>query len=147
MKLAAAAPYLIEPKYQDYTAEQQAVWAELVRRGRPQIEAFACEEYWEGSAIIGLESDRLPDLAAITGILEPRTGWSTTAVSGLLPSDTFFEMLNAGSFPSRPTSGAALLSNAFQSRIFFTMFSATSPCTPTKCLPIPCNTMAPYAQE
>jgi phenylalanine-4-hydroxylase len=91
MTLAAAAPHLIEQKYQDYTAEQKAVWAELVRRWRPQIEAFACEEYLEGSKIIGLEEDRLPNLIAITEILKPRTGWSTTPVSGFLPSDVFLK--------------------------------------------------------
>ena len=45
MKLTAAASYLIEQKYEDYTPEQHAVWAELVRRRRPQIESFACASY------------------------------------------------------------------------------------------------------
>jgi phenylalanine-4-hydroxylase len=99
MTLIAAAPYLIEQKYQDYTGEQQGVWAELVRRRRPQVEAFACEEYLQGSKIIGLADDRLPNLIAITEILKPQTGWSTTPVSGFLPSDAFFEMLDARKFP------------------------------------------------
>ena len=55
MKLTAAASYLIEQKYEDYTPEQHAVWAELVRRRRPQIESFACRAYLEGYEIIGLE--------------------------------------------------------------------------------------------
>jgi phenylalanine-4-hydroxylase len=99
MNLTAAAPYLIEQKYQDYTPEQHAVWAELVRRCQPQIEAFASVEYLEGAKIIGLEEDRLPNLAAISEILKSRTGWSTTAVSGFLPGDAFFEMLSARKFP------------------------------------------------
>jgi phenylalanine-4-hydroxylase len=99
MTLTAAAPYLIEQRYQDYTTEQQSVWAELVRRRCPQVEAFACEEYLEGSRIIGLDKYRLPNLGAITDILKPRTGWSTTPVSGFLPSDAFFEMLEARKFP------------------------------------------------
>lgn len=98
--LVAAAPYLIEQRYQDYTAEQHAVWAELVRRRRPQIEAYACREYLDGYGIVGLEDDRLPNLSAITGRLKPRTGWSTTSVSGFLPSDAFFEMLAARRFPT-----------------------------------------------
>jgi len=40
--LVAAASYLIQQKYQDYTADQHAVWAELVRRRRPQLDAHAC---------------------------------------------------------------------------------------------------------
>jgi phenylalanine-4-hydroxylase len=98
--LVAAAPYLIEQDYSAYTPEQHAVWAELVRRRRPQLEAHACREYLQGSEIIGLEDDRLPDLAAISRRLQPRTGWNTTPVSGFLPSDAFFEMLDARKFPT-----------------------------------------------
>jgi len=98
--LITAAPYLIEQRYQDYTAEQHAVWAELVRRRRPQIEAHACREYLEGYEIIGLEDDRLPNLSTISSRLKPRTRWSTTPVSGFLPSDAFFEMLAARKFPT-----------------------------------------------
>jgi len=98
--LVAAAPYLIEQKYDDYTPEKHEVWAELVRRRRPQLNAHACREYLEGYEIIGLEDDRLPNLSAITSRLKPRTGWSTTPVSGFLPSDAFFEMLAARMFPT-----------------------------------------------
>jgi phenylalanine-4-hydroxylase len=100
MKLTAAASYLIEQHYDDYTPEQHAVWAELVRRRRPQIESFACREYLEGYGIIGLESDKLPNLAAVSARLKPRTGWNATPVSGFLPSDAFFEMLAARMFPT-----------------------------------------------
>ena len=88
--LVAAAPYLTEQKYQDYTPGQHAVWAELVRRRRPQIDAHACQEYLEGYEIIGLQDDRLPNLRAISDQLGPRTGWSTTPVSGFLPGRSFF---------------------------------------------------------
>ncbi|HKV05684.1 MAG TPA: phenylalanine 4-monooxygenase [Candidatus Acidoferrales bacterium] len=100
MALVASASYLIEQKYQDYTFDQHAVWAELVRRRRPQLEAHACREYLEGYEIIGLEDDRLPNLCAISARLNPRTGWSATPVSGFLPSEAFFEMLDARKFPT-----------------------------------------------
>ena len=98
--LVAAAPYLIQQKYQDYTDDQHGVWEELVRRRRPQLDAHACREYLEGFQIIGLRDDRLPDLSAITDRLRPRTGWSTTPVSGFLPAEAFFEMLAARMFPT-----------------------------------------------
>src|SRR6202140_4627330 len=97
--LQAAAPYLIEQKYADYSAEQHQVWQELVRRRRPQIDSHACREFLEGYQVIGLRDDRLPDLAAISSRLGPRTGWSTPAVSGFLPAEAFFEMLAARMFP------------------------------------------------
>jgi phenylalanine-4-hydroxylase len=98
--LVAAAPYLIEQRYENYSTEQNEVWAELVRRRRPQLQAHACREYLQGYEIIGLQDDRLPNLAAITGRLKPRTGWSATPVSGFLPADAFFEMLATRMFPT-----------------------------------------------
>lgn len=99
-RLVAAAPYLIEQHYQQYTAEQHAVWGELVRRRWQQLEERACRAYLEGYEFIGLKKDRLPDLGEISRRLKPRTGWSTTPVSGFLPSDAFFEMLDARMFPT-----------------------------------------------
>jgi phenylalanine-4-hydroxylase len=98
--LKTAAPYLIEQKYAGYSAEQHQVWQELVRRRRPQIDSHACGEYLDGYQVIGLRDDRLPDLAAISALLGPRTGWSTTPVSGFLPAEAFFEMLAARMFPT-----------------------------------------------
>jgi phenylalanine-4-hydroxylase len=97
--LVAAASYLIEQKYQDYTPEQHSVWSELVRRRRPQLDTHACQEYLEGYEIIGLQDDVLPNLYSISDRLKPRTGWSTTPVSGFLSGEAFFEMLDARMFP------------------------------------------------
>jgi phenylalanine-4-hydroxylase len=98
--LVAAEPYLIKQEYEDYTPEQHAVWAELVRRRLPQVEEYACQEYLEGVEIIGLRRDRIPNLAVISERLEPRTGWNATPVSGFLPAGAFFEMLAARKFPT-----------------------------------------------
>jgi phenylalanine-4-hydroxylase len=98
--LVSAAPFLIEQKYDEYTADQHRVWSELVRRRKAQLTANACREYWEGYEFIGLRDDRLPDLSAISDRLKPRTGWSATPVSGFLPADAFFEMLAARKFPT-----------------------------------------------
>ncbi len=99
-ELVAAAPYLIEQNYQSYTPQQHEIWAELVRRRTPQIQAHACREYLQGYEIIGLRGDRLPHLADISARLAPRTGWSATPVSGFLPKEAFFEMLAARMFPT-----------------------------------------------
>jgi phenylalanine-4-hydroxylase len=99
-KLRVAAPYLMEQIWADYTPEQHAVWAELVSRRMPQLRQHACSEYLEGFEQIGLREDRLPDLKAVSALLEPRTGWQSTPVSGFLPADAFFEMLAARMFPT-----------------------------------------------
>jgi phenylalanine-4-hydroxylase len=98
--LTAAAPYLIQQVYAAYTPEQHAVWAELVGRVLPNVERHAAREYLDGFQIIGLQADRLPNLAEITKRLGPRTGWSSTPVSGFLPAPAFFEMLANRLFPT-----------------------------------------------
>src|SRR5579863_2421238 len=98
--LNAAAPYIIEQNYAAYTQEQHSVWAELVSRVLPELEKRAAREYLDGFQIIGLRRDRLPNLAAISARLGPRTGWSSTPVSGFLPAPAFFEMLANRLFPT-----------------------------------------------
>ena len=98
--LIAAQPYLVHQDYAEYTPEQHAVWSELGLRRLPQVQQYACREYLEGYDLIGLRSDRLPDLSSITQKLKPCTGWSASAVSGFLPADAFFEMLAARMFPT-----------------------------------------------
>jgi phenylalanine-4-hydroxylase len=97
---SAAAPYLIQQDYAAYTQEQHDVWTELVSRVLPELEKHAAQEYLDGFEIIGLGKDRLPDLAAISGRLAPRTRWSATPVSGFLPAPAFFEMLAHRCFPT-----------------------------------------------
>ena len=99
-ELKAAAPYLIEQDWAAYTPEQHAIWRELVSRRMPQLESHASAVYLDGFEQIGLKADALPDLKAVSARLEPRTGWNSTAVSGFLPADAFFEMLAARKFPT-----------------------------------------------
>jgi phenylalanine-4-hydroxylase len=100
LRASSFAPYLIEQDYTSYTAEQHATWAELVSRRMPQLVKHAAEEYLEGFAIIGLRTERLPNLGEISLRLRPRTGWSTVPVSGFMPGPAFFEMLAGRQFPT-----------------------------------------------
>jgi len=59
----------------DAGQEPNGVWSTLVRRQTPQVEAFACREYLEGSAILRLPDDRLPSLEELESVITPRTGW------------------------------------------------------------------------
>ena len=99
-KLNVAAPYLIEQDWAAYTPEQHAFWAELVGRRMPQLRDHACQEYLDGFHQIGLREDRLPNLTEVSALLQPRTGWQSTPVSGFLPGNAFFEMLAARMFPT-----------------------------------------------
>ena len=99
-RLPLAQPFLIEQDYGKYTPEHRSVWAELVGRRLPQLEQWACREYLDGYDVIGLRADQIPNLCEIARRLSPRTGWETTAVSGFMPPDAFFEMLAARRFPT-----------------------------------------------
>jgi phenylalanine-4-hydroxylase len=99
-KLHVAAPYLIEQDWVAYTPEQHAIWAELVTRRMPQLRTHACQEYLDGFQQIGLREDKLPNLTEVSALLQPRTGWQSTPVSGFLPPDAFFEMLANRMFPT-----------------------------------------------
>lgn len=99
-QLVAARPFLIEQDWNAYTPEQHATWAELVRRCMPQLRKYACQEYLDGFEQIGLREDTIPDLAAVSAKLEPRTQWNSTPVSGYLPAAAFFEMLASRRFPT-----------------------------------------------
>lgn len=99
-QLVIARQFLIEQDWNAYTLEQHATWAELVRRCMPQLRQYACQEYLDGFEQIGLREDTIPDLAAVSAKLEPRTGWNSTPVSGYLPTAAFFEMLASRRFPT-----------------------------------------------
>ncbi len=98
--ISSAEPYLSQQDYTAYSREQHAVWAELVRRVMPQLEQHAAREYLDGFTSIGLQADRIPDLALISDRLRPLTGWCSTPVSGFLPGPAFFEMLATRRFPT-----------------------------------------------
>ena len=98
--LSAAAPYIIQQDYAAYTEEQHGTWAELVGHVFPGLERHAAQEYLDGFEIIGLQRDRLPNLVSVSERLAPRTGWSSTPVSGFLPAPAFFEMLGTRRFPT-----------------------------------------------
>jgi phenylalanine-4-hydroxylase len=98
--LSTAEAYIIHQDYSAYTAEQHGVWAELVARVLPVLERHAAQAYLDGFEIIGLRKDSLPNLQSISARLAPRTGWSSTPVSGFLPAPAFFEMLGARCFPT-----------------------------------------------
>ena len=98
--LSPADPYIIDQDYSAYTEEQHAVWAELVSRVLPELKKHAAQEYLDGFEIIGLQKDSLPNLRSISDRLAPRTGWSSTPVSGFLPASAFFEMLGTRRFPT-----------------------------------------------
>jgi phenylalanine-4-hydroxylase len=97
--LVAAKPYLVDQDYSKYTADQHALWGELVERRMSQLRGCACREYLEGWDALGLSGARLPCYPDISARLYRRTGWRAQPVSAFMPERAFFEMLKARMFP------------------------------------------------
>jgi phenylalanine-4-hydroxylase len=55
--------------------------------------------FLDGIDLLRLSHPGVPDLDELNAILEPRTGWQTVAVTGLVPDEIFFAMLAARVFP------------------------------------------------
>jgi phenylalanine-4-hydroxylase len=55
--------------------------------------------FLDGIDLLRLSHPGVPDLDELNAILEPRTGWRTVAVTGLVPDDIFFAMLSERVFP------------------------------------------------
>jgi phenylalanine-4-hydroxylase len=98
-ELIAAKPFLTEQDYSKYTADQQALWRELVERRMGQLRQCACHEYLEGWDALGLSAERIPFYPEISERLYQRTGWHAQPVSAFMPERAFFEMLKARLFP------------------------------------------------
>jgi phenylalanine-4-hydroxylase len=55
--------------------------------------------FLDGIDLLRLSHPGVPDVEGLNAILEPRTGWRTVAVPGLVPDDVFFAMLSERVFP------------------------------------------------
>jgi phenylalanine-4-hydroxylase len=55
--------------------------------------------FLDGIDLLRLSHPGVPDVEGLNAILEPRTGWTTVAVPGLVPDDIFFAMLATRIFP------------------------------------------------
>lgn len=86
-----------------YTPEQHAVWGLLYARRMATLRDTASRVFLEGATTIGLEQDRVPDIARINARLRPLTGWCAIPVAGFLPAAQFFQCLAVRRFPTTVT--------------------------------------------
>ncbi len=96
----AALPEFITQNYARYTAEDHDVWRILFERRMNTLRDTASDVYLKGAERIGLEPDRVPDLADVNRRLAARTGWAAVGVQGFIPAAQFFRCLAARRFPT-----------------------------------------------
>ena len=89
-----------EIEYPGYPDEDHETWQILVERQMEQLPGRACEAYMRGQDVLGLEGDRIPDLADLSRRLNEETEWEVANVPGLIHEKNFFSLLSQRKFPS-----------------------------------------------
>ena len=91
--------YVVPQCWEAFTQEDHAVWDLLFARQVELLGTRVVSEFLDGIDLLRLSHPGVPELAELNAILEPRTGWRTVAVPGLVPDEIFFAMLGERVFP------------------------------------------------
>lgn len=91
--------YVVPQCWESFTSEDHAVWDLLFERQVDLLGSRVVSEFLDGIDLLRLSHPGIPEVAELNAILEPRTGWRTVAVPGLVPDDAFFAMLSQRVFP------------------------------------------------
>ncbi|MBA2771740.1 MAG: phenylalanine 4-monooxygenase [Sphingomonas sp.] len=91
--------YVVPQRWEHFTPEDHAVWDLLFARQVELLGTRVISPFLDGIDLLRLSHPGVPELAELNRILEPRTGWRTVAVPGLVPDDVFFAMLTQRVFP------------------------------------------------
>lgn len=91
--------YVVPQCWDHFTPEDHAVWDLLFARQVELLGTRVVTPFLEGIDLLRLSHPGVPDLEELNRRLEPRTGWTTVAVPGLVPDEIFFAMLTERIFP------------------------------------------------
>lgn len=84
----------------DYTAEEDAVWRDLVARQWPMVQRHAAQPYLRGLEMLDMTPDRVPQCPDLSRKLAALTGWHVVPVPALISFGRFFSMLADRKFPA-----------------------------------------------
>ena len=91
--------YVVPQCWESFTDDDHAVWDLLFARQVELLGSRVVSAFFDGIDLLKLSHPGVPDVEGLNAILEPRTGWRTVAVPGLVPDDIFFAMLSERVFP------------------------------------------------
>jgi phenylalanine-4-hydroxylase len=91
--------YLVPQCWETFTDEDHKVWDLLFARQVELLGSRVVSPFLDGIDLLRLSHPGIPELGELNAILEPRTGWRTVAVPGLVPDEVFFAMLASRVFP------------------------------------------------
>ncbi len=81
---------VINQPYNDYTAQDHAVWRYVMRQNVRYLSKVAHGSYLEGLKQTGISIDRIPHMYGMNRILKD-IGWAAVAVDGFIPPAAFME--------------------------------------------------------
>ncbi len=91
--------YVVPQCWESFTDEDHSVWDLLFARQVELLGSRVVSPFLDGIDLLRLSHPGVPDVEGLNAILEPRTGWRTVAVPGLVPDHIFFAMLADRVFP------------------------------------------------
>lgn len=91
--------YVVPQCWTSFPDEDHETWDLLFDRQVELLGSRVVSPFLEGLDLLRLSRSGVPDLDELNCTLEPRTGWRTVAVTGLVPDRTFFAMLSERIFP------------------------------------------------
>jgi phenylalanine-4-hydroxylase len=91
--------YVVPQNWDSFTSDDHAVWDLLFMRQVKLLGSRVVSAFFDGIDLLKLSHPGVPDVEGLNAILEPRTGWRTVAVPGLVPDAIFFAMLSERVFP------------------------------------------------
>ncbi len=81
----------IKPQnYEDYTAQDQAVWRHVMRKNVEYLSQVAHGSYLNGLEKTGISIEEIPSMYGMNRILK-EIGWAAVAVDGFIPPAAFME--------------------------------------------------------
>lgn len=89
-----------EKGFVQYTADENSIWCDLMKRQIPIVTKNACPEYMHGIELLNFPKDRIPQCQEISKVLYDVTGWTLEPVPALIPFEKFFHLLANRKFPA-----------------------------------------------
>jgi len=81
---------IIDQPYNNYTAQDQAVWRYIMRQNVKYLPAVAHSSYLDGLKHTGISTESIPQMYGMNRILK-KIGWAAVAVDGFIPPVAFME--------------------------------------------------------
>jgi phenylalanine-4-hydroxylase len=82
--------FIVKQPYEEYTAQNQAVWRYVMRVNINSLKKIAHNCYVDGLNKTGIDVDLIPEMEGMNRILKD-IGWAAVAVDGFIPPNAFME--------------------------------------------------------